>query len=179
MSAKIAFMKKTITKKLTLFLLAGFVCLSTTAAVLFANADLSGEWKLNEQKSELGQFGGRMAARKLKVTSGADTISIERTSVTPNGEERTTTEKLTFDGKEIETTIFGNNKKKSTAQWATDGQTLNVNSVIVFDRNGEQMEIKVTEAWKLTDNGQALSVESTSTSSRGTNTMKLVYEKAK
>jgi hypothetical protein len=58
MNVKVAYMKKAMAKKLTLFLLAGFVCLSTTAAVLFDNADLSGEWKLNEQKSELGQFGG-------------------------------------------------------------------------------------------------------------------------
>ncbi|MCU7551192.1 hypothetical protein OCK74_18875 [Chitinophagaceae bacterium LB-8] len=179
MNATIALMKKAVPKRIVLFLLAGFICLSTTAAVLFANADLSGEWKLNEQKSELGQFGGRMAARKLKVSSQADAISIERTSVTQNGEERTTSEKLTFDGKETETTVFGNNKKKSTAKWSDDGQTLNINSVMVFDRNGEQMEIKVAEAWKLTENGQVLSVESTSTSSRGTNTLKLVYEKAK
>lgn len=179
MNAKIALMKKAVPRRFVLFLIAGFICLSSTAAVLFAHADLSGEWKLNEQKSELGQFGGRMAARKLKVSSQVDTISIDRTSVTPNGEERTVSEKLTFDGKETETTVFGNNKRKSTAKWAADGQSLNINSVMVFDRNGEQMEIKVAETWKLIENGQVLSVESTSTSPRGTNTVKLVYEKGK
>ena len=45
--------------------------------------------------------------------------------------------------------------------------------------NGQQTEIKMTEVYKLIDNGQALSVESSSSSSFGDNTMKLVYDKAK
>ena len=49
----------------------------------------------------------------------------------------------------------------------------------MLDRNGEITEIKTTETWKLIDNGQALALESTSNSSFGTNTMKLVYDKAK
>lgn len=173
------YMKNVLSKKLATVLLAGFVCLTAAATALFAHADLSGDWKLNEQKSEMGQFGGRMTARKLKVSSQADAITIERTSVNQNGEERTTTEKLTFDGKETETTVFGNNKRKSTAKWSDDGQQLTIQSVMVFDRNGQTMEIKSNEVWKLTENGQALSLESTSTTQRGTNTMKLVYEKGK
>ena len=39
------------------------------------------------------------------------------------------------------------------------------------------MEIKVTELWKLLDNGKTLSIESTSNSDFGTNTMKLLYDK--
>ena len=171
-------LKKVLSKKLTFLFVAALICLTSTAAFLFANADFSGEWKLNEQKSELGQY-GRMAARTIKITSQPDAISFERNVTAQNGEERTVTEKLTFDGKETESAPFGTAKKKSTAKWTDDGQTLNVNSVITFDRNGETMEIKVAEAYKLIDNGQGLSIESNSTSSFGTNTMKLVYDKVK
>ncbi|MEI6950027.1 hypothetical protein V9K67_22770 [Paraflavisolibacter sp. H34] len=165
-------------KKAGVFFLAGCLSLPGLASRTIAQADLSGEWKLNEQKSELGQFGANLAPKSLKVQSVADAVSIERTALTRNGEERTTKERLTFDGKEAETAIYGNSKKKSTAKWSPDGQVLTVNSTILFDRNGETMEIKVTETWKLAEGG-LLSVESTSTSSWGTNTMKLVYDKVK
>ncbi len=171
-------LKNALPKKLSFILVAAFICLSSTAAILFANADFSGEWKLNEQKSDLGQF-GRMAARTLKITEKADGMSIERSSKTPIGDDYTATDKLTFDGKETENVVFANNKKKSTTKWSDDGQTLTVNSTITFDRNGETMEIKVEENYKLIDNGQGLSVESTSNSNWGTNTMKMIYEKVK
>ena len=153
------------------------ICSAATTIVLVA--DFSGQWTLNEQKSELGQYGGRMAPKKLKIDGQADAITYERFSTNQNGDEVIMKEKLTFDGKESESTVFGNSKKKSTAKWSDDGQALTVNSTILLDRNGETIEIKLTETWKLIDNGQALSLESTSNSSFGTNTMKLFYDKAK
>jgi hypothetical protein len=166
--------------KKTAFLLSAAVLMICTAATVNAqNANLSGEWNLNEGKSELGQFGGRMAPKKLKIEGQADAISFERFSTNQNGEAVTTKDKLSFDGKETESTVWGNSKKKSTAKWAADGKSLNVNSTIMLDRNGEMTEIKVAEVWKLSDDGQSLTLESTSNSSFGTNTMKLVYDKAK
>jgi hypothetical protein len=149
-----------------------------TAATRVNQANLSGSWKLNEQKSELGQFGGRMTAKTLKLEQKEDGLSIERTS-NFNGEDRTSTEKLSFDGKESENTVFGTAKKKSTAKWSEDGQTLTVNSVVTFERDGQTMEIKSTETWKLINDGQGLSVETNSTSQMGNNTVKAVFEKSK
>ena len=166
------------TLKRTAVLATAFVILCSAVPRIFTNADFSGEWKLNEGKSELGQFGGRGAARKLKISAEADALNLERTSPSPSGEEITTKEKLTFDGKESESTVFGNSKKKSTAKWSEDGQSLVINSTILFDRNGDVMEIKIKETWKLTPEGN-LSIESNSSSSFGENTMKLLYEKSK
>jgi hypothetical protein len=151
-----------------------------TAATTIINAvDFSGEWKLNEQKSDLGQF-GRGAARKIKVNGvQANEISFERTSTNQAGEEVVRKEKLTFDGKETESIGFGNSKRKSTAKWSDDGQAMMVNATIMLDRNGEITEIKQKETWKLADNGQTLSIESNSVSSFGENNMKLVYDKVK
>ena len=166
-------------KKMSITLTAAFVLICSAATVNAQNANFAGDWTLNEGKSELGQFGGRMAPKKLKIEGQADAISFERHSTNQNGDAVTTKEKLSFDGKETESTVWNNSKKKSSAKWSADGQTLNVNSTILLDRNGEVTEIKVTEVWKLIDNGQALALESTSNSSFGTNTMKLVYDKAK
>ncbi len=167
---------KKVSGKSTVFLSAAAFAIMSVAATAKESANFAGDWTLNEQKSELGDFGGRMVAKKLKVTQTADAITEEKTS-SFNGQERKTTEKLTLDGKESENAGFGNSKKKSTAKWSDDGQTLMVNSTTTMDRNGETMEIKGTETWKLLDGGKTLSVETTSTSPRGTFTVKAMYEK--
>jgi hypothetical protein len=174
---KTGFNKPTTVKIFSLAALA-VACICAAATFVMENANFSGEWTLNEQKSDLGQNGGRMAARKLKVQQTAEGMSLDRTS-SFNGEDRTMTDKITFDGKESESTVFGTSKKKTSAKWSDDGQTLNVNSVINFERDGQTTEIKVTEAWKLVNNGQSLSIESVTTSPRGTNTMKAIYDKGK
>jgi len=161
--------------------------LTVAAVILFSSAmqsnnvavNFSGEWKLNEQKSELGEHGGRFAPKKIKVDSKTDSLSYERTVTNQSGEEVLIKMKLTFDGKETEGITFGNSKLKSTTKWSDDGQSLLVTSTILFDQDGQVTEIKVNEIWKLTDNGNSLSIESNSTSSFGDNSMKMVFDKAK
>lgn len=144
-------------------------------AGIAANSDFSGEWKLNESKSNMGQFG--RAAKTLKIQGNVESLAIQRVSTNQAGEEMTTSEKLTFDDKESESTVFGTTKKKSKAKWSDDGKKLTVKSTIAFERNGETMEIKTTEIWSQSDDGKTLTIESTSESARGTNTTKLVYDK--
>lgn len=167
---------KRLTGKSTVFVTAAAFAAVCSSYTVRENANFSGDWTLNEQKSDLGEMGARIAAKKLKVTQTADALTSDKTS-NFNGEERKTTEKIALDGKESENTVFGNSKKKSTAKWADDGQTLTVTSNTAFERNGETLEIKGTENWKLADGGKTLSIESTSVSSRGTFTVKAVYEK--
>jgi hypothetical protein len=128
--------------------------------------NFSGEWKLNESKSELGQF-ARFAPRTIKTDQKADAISISRTAPSFNGDDATTNETLSYDGKETETTVFGNSKRKSTAKWSDDGKTFTINYTLLLDFNGQTNEIKGTETWTLSDDGKALTVQTKSTSSQG------------
>lgn len=140
-----------------------------------ANPDFTGDWQLNESKSNLGQFG--RAAKTLKIQGDVTSLAIDRVSTNRNGEEVKTTEKWTTDDKEIESTGFNNSKKKTKVKWSDDGKTLNVKSSTAFEMNGQSMEIKSEEKWSLSDDGKTLTIESTTTSTRGTNTTKLVYDK--
>ena len=137
--------------------------ITSAATIRMLNADFKGEWTFNEQKSKLAEGRFRMNAQKIKVTQEGDALAIERTSANQNGESITSTEKLTFDGKPTESTAFANSKKKSIATWSQDGQQLTINSTIMFERDGNQVEIKTVEIWKLTDNGKSLSIDYTST----------------
>ncbi len=167
--------------KSSLFIAAAVLCIFTSATVIKFVVNFSGDWKLNESKSELGQFGGR-GTRSIKVlSSDATGISIERTSTNQNGEAVVRKEALTFDGKAFESTStggFGNSKRKSTAAWSADGQSMIISTTISFDREGQTMEIKQKETWKLADAGKTLMIEMQSSSPQGETTTKLVYEKA-
>lgn len=172
---------QTLRRKSTIVVAIAVFCICTSATIV-NSVNFSGEWKLNESKSELGQ-GGFGAARTIKIASSdANGISIERISTNRDGEQVSRTEKLTFDGKEVESQNqggFGNSTRKASAKWSDDGQSMIINAVSTFDRNGEKMEIKQKETWKLGDGGQTLTIESSSSSSFGERTMKLVYDKVK
>jgi hypothetical protein len=165
----------------TMFVIgAAIFCLCTSATMIFT-VNFSGDWKLNESKSELGQFGGRGAARSIKVVSSdANGIAIERTSTNQNGDAVVRKESLTYDGKEAESTGgFGNAKRKAKAKWSDDGNAMVIDAVTSFERDGQTTEIKQKETWKLSSDGNTLTIEASSSSSFGESTMKLVYEKVK
>jgi hypothetical protein len=145
---------------------------------LMTPVDLTGEWKLNANKSDLGEF-SQFAPKRLSIHANATGASVDRFSPDQSGQERSSKDSLSYDGKETQSTVFGNSKKTSTVKWSEDGQTMTVNSLILLDRNGETMEIKIEENWKLDPKGESLLITSTSNSSFGTNTMKMVFDKSK
>lgn len=162
----------TILKKMLPLVVAPALLLSFTQKADPIN--LSGQWKLNESKSELGDFGARLAPKSIKVDQKADAITIERHVTTFNGEEATRTETLTFDGKITEGAGgFGNAVRKSSAKWSDDGKKMIVNYSISFQDN----EFKGTETWSLSDDGKTLSLETNSSGPQGDITTKAVYDK--
>jgi hypothetical protein len=141
-----------------------------------AAADFSGKWKLNEGKSELGQF-ANFATRVIETEQNADAISISRTAPSFDGNDMTTKERLTFDGKEVESAFIANSKRKAVASWSDEGKTLKITYSFVLDFNGESNEIKGTEIWTLSADGKTLTVKGKSSSSFGDIETTSVYEK--
>jgi hypothetical protein len=170
-------------KKAVLLLTTGLFTLTSMAQDF---ARFSGEWKLNESKSEFVQqfplciFGGgdRMRSKTMKIAGHADFITVDVASSSSDGELVIRQEKLTFDGKESEATFVGRPREKSTAKWSDLGRTMTVNSVRSFDINAEKADFKVTEVWKLTNDRKSISVQVVSAAnSGGVNIMKLVYDR--
>lgn len=167
-------MKKSFLKNITAFLLASIVLFAFIAKPDHAN--FSGEWKLNEGKSDLGQF-ANFAVRTVKADQKDDSITISRTAPSFTGENYTTTETLSYDGKESESNLFGNSKKKASAKWSDDGQSLMITYTLSLDFNGQTTEVSGKEKWTLADGGKTLTLENNSTSSFGDLATKAVYEK--
>lgn len=162
-------------KKFTPLLIAPALLLSITSN---KNVDFSGEWKLNESKSDMGQY-APIVPLKIKAEQKADALTITKTSPGfDGGGEVTATETLSFDGKTVETsTAPGNTKRKAAAKWSADGQTLTITYILLLDFNGESTEVKGTETWALSSDGKTLTTTNSSTSSFGENIYKGVYEK--
>jgi hypothetical protein len=137
--------------------------------------DFTGEWALNEDKSDLGE-GGSFAAFKIAVTQEGNTITIERTRTGRDGEERTNSETLTLDGKE---NINEGERGSSTSvlTWSEDGNSLTIKSKREFNRQGETFEMNSTEVWTLAEDGTVLKIQSDISSSRGERSVTLVYDK--
>lgn len=137
--------------------------------------DFTGQWTLNESKSDLGE-GRFFAAIKMSITQDGNTVIIERTRTGRDGEERTNSETLTMDGKEC-INEGENRKTTSTVTWSDDGTTMTIKSVREFNRQGETMEMNSTEVWTMSEDGKTLKLQSDTSSERGERSVTLIYEK--
>jgi hypothetical protein len=153
------------------------IALLAIPSISFAGdkTDFTGEWNLNESKSDLGEGRG-FAAFKIVVKQEGNTLTIERTRSGRDGEERTNSETLTMDGKE---NINEGERGSSTSivTWSDDGTTLTIKATREFNRQGETFEMNSTEVWTLAGDGMNLSIQSDISSSRGERSATLVYEK--
>lgn len=151
------------------------------AVLLFSfrpvQTDFSGAWKLNESKSELGQFGARGVASKIMIEQKTDVVSLAKTATNFQGEEAITTEVLSFDGKEAETFVFGTAKRKAKLKWSSDEQNMLVSATIAFERQGQTFDISITETWSLSADRKTLTVASNMTTPQGEISTKAVYDK--
>lgn len=155
-------------------LTAGCFILLSSFVKPVAPADFSGTWKLNEGKSNLGQF-GRFAPVTIKIDQKADKITITKMGTGFDGSEYSTNETVTFDGKECESTGINDSKKKSTLKWADDGQSFVITYNLALSFQGQSMTITGTENWSLKDG--VVTVETNSSSDFGENSVTSVYEK--
>jgi len=151
-------------------------CLISVNGFAQGAANFSGSWAYNEAKSVLGEGGFRMISQTVTITQNDQTFVLERSFRGQDGEDRKMSETYTLDGKESVNPVF-NTSKKSKAVWSADNKVLTVSSVMVFEMNGEQNEIKSVEVYKLGDGGKSLTIESKSSSSMGERIYTLAYDK--
>ena len=140
-----------------------------------AKANFSGSWTLNESKSNLGEGRGFRSASQITVTQAGNNLTADRVRTNRDGENQTTTEKYTLDGKESVNTS-GNRPSKALVTWSADGKALNFAITRSFERNGQTTEIKSTEVWTLSD-PKTLSVVSTSSFQGNERKTTSVYDK--
>jgi hypothetical protein len=155
--------------------------LAAVVAVSFAfrvaPANYTGTWKLNEGKSELGEFGARGVPSKIVIDQKTDGISITASSTNFQGEEVTLTDNL-VEGKEVDGKgSFGNATKKSTLKWAADGLGFTVNVAIKAEFGGQSFEMSGKEVWTQAADGKSITVARNYSTPQGDFATKAVYDK--
>jgi mannan endo-1,4-beta-mannosidase len=139
-------------------------------------ADFSGEWVLNEDKSEVGNAGTGNLAAKLKITYEAGGIDIKKTFIEEWQDNRVTDEKSGLNGDESKSEYFGF-PRTSTTGLSANRDTLKINSKVTFTRGGQTSNMLSTEAWCLQNHGKELCITQTSDSPQGKRKVILVYDK--
>lgn len=120
------------------------------AATAFGAPNLTGNWKLNLQKSQYGPI-----PAPVEVTR---TIKLEGINLSMHTEQKTVQRdsssdlKYTTDGKECVNKVT-NGDAKGTARW--EGDTLIIES---SQMNGQQ-ELKSREVWTLSSDGKTLTIQ--------------------
>lgn len=112
-----------------------------------------------------------MAPKEFIVTQNGNNVTIERHSEF-QGQEFTTNDNFTLDGKECINEGCRDTKKKSTANWLSDKKSIKIVSKISTQDVGD---ISITENYKM-DGGNMI-VELSATSSYGDMTEMQVYDK--
>ena len=152
-----------------------FFLLIPLSALYAEGVDFSGKWTLSESKSEMGE-GRSFASTKMTITQKENTMTIERTRSARDGQERTTSETFTLDGKE--NVVENENRITNTiASWSDNGATLTVKSHIAMNRQGQTFEMNRTEIWTLEEGGKVLNIQSESSSARGDRSATFIYNK--
>ena len=138
--------------------------------------NLSGTWILNEQKSDLGEYGRMMASEKIIILQKGKNFKMDRYSTAPTGEPYNYTENYTLDGEECINKLENIWTKKSTVVWTDKKSSLTVTSDLNLSFEGNEMNIKSVEIMSLQDGGKSMVIKSTSSTDYGDMVITIVYD---
>lgn len=134
-------------------------------------AIFSGEWRAKESIAMGGNIvccynsGDRMLAKTMKIAEQVNFLTVEVSSSFPGAAPVTTQEKMDFDGKAGEIEHGQGRGKKFTVKLSADRQTITVNSTVRLMVGKKQESVYITEVWKLSNDGQSISVQTNAKSS--------------
>lgn len=152
-----------------------------SVSLFAADVDFSGTWKFIKDKSEMPDFGGGPGGGRgftppdMVVTQKGDKVTVSRTFTGRDGEERKMEDVYDLSGKVTKSEGPRGGKTENTAKMK-DG-IMNVETVRVVERDGQQMEMTSTATWQLVDDGKGLVVETVRNTPMGEMKSKAYYEK--
>ena len=150
-------------------------------SVSAAGANFAGTWELDKAKSEgLQGQAANSQSNTLTVTQNDKTLTQVTKIVGADGQAApSTTYTYNLDGSETTAEITGRmtGKAKNKVKWMNDGKILEINSVREVSVQGNDVTITVKEHWELADDGKVLKIHRTTESPRGSQEVKLAYNK--
>ena len=158
----------------TAILIVFFLALTIGVSRAAEKVDLSGDWTMDRDKTELSDNQIYLAA--IKVTHKGDSLFTARTYENEYREQYPFDENLTLDGKEYKITIY-EMPRTTTANWTDDGNAVQIISKVLFYGDSGEVELEITEKWTLQEEGNLLCNDFTSKTPGDVRTGKLYYKK--
>lgn len=158
--------------RLTLTLL---LLLFISSALKAQNGDISGEWKINREKSAIGDV--QLLLCKINIKLKADSILTTRFYENATG-EYPFDENLALDGSEAKITIYDMPRSsKATIQQAE--KTISITSTTSFNAGGSMDDMIANEKWKLDESNGLLTLVFTNKMQGMESTGTYYYERVK
>ncbi len=133
------------------------IALAFLSATAFGQkVNFSGEWKLNESKSELG-YEFSLAPKAMKVEHTKKTLDLTSTSEW-DGQEVESKSHFTLDGEVSENVGFAESVTKSTASFDKKAGTLK----IVTNGSAEGMDYTITQIMSMKEDNLVVELEAAS-----------------
>lgn len=120
-------------------------------------ADLSGQWKLNKEKSVISD---QLFLSGITIQFKSDSLLTTRVYENSIGEEYPFDEKISLDGKDCKIVIFDMPRTSKATRSDTDGSIM-ISSTTTFNGNNGEEDMVAKETWKLDSTGQILILEFT------------------
>jgi hypothetical protein len=140
------------------------------------NTDLTGEWKLNREKTILAD--NQLFLSKITIQVKGDSLLTTRVYENGNGEEYPFDENLTLDGKDCKIVIYEMPRTSKASKVNEDGSIV-IESKTTFTGNNGEDNLLAKETWKFDKDTKMLVIDFTNKMSAGVFTGKNYYNKVK
>jgi hypothetical protein len=135
--------------------------LSKVMAQTRNNADFSGNWIINYDKSDFGQIPHYVISKQLQAVQTPGIIAIQLLMQTPSGSDSTVNETLPVNGKAV-VSVGGDQRKRTiTAQISADGKTLTIITIASVPNDPDTQQYLMNETWSIA--GDMLNIKKTVT----------------
>jgi hypothetical protein len=140
------------------------------------NNPLTGEWKLNKEKTVLAA--NQLFLLKIAIQVKGDSLLTTRTYQNTDGQEYPFNENLSLSGKESKIVIYDMPRTAKATLSKADG-SIALESTTTFYRDGQEVNFKAQETWKVESENKLLSIISKFTTSAGEVSLTSFFDRVK
>jgi hypothetical protein len=162
-------------KTRTILLLLVLSIILPSISAFAQKADLSGEWKLDKEKSVISD---QLFLSKITIQFKSDSLLTTRVYENGSGEEYPFDEKISLDGKDCKIVIFDMPRTSKATRLDSDGSIMISSTTTINGNNGAE-DMVAKETWKLDSAGQILILEFTNKMSDNEMKGTYYYDKVK
>lgn len=140
------------------------------------NNPLTGEWKLNKEKTVLST--NQLFLLKIVIQVKSDSLFTTRTYQNTDGQEYPFDENLSLNGKEGKIVIY-DMPRTAKATLSKDDGSIELESTTTFYRDGQEVNMKAQEIWKVESESKLLSIISKFTTPAGELSLTSFFDRVK